>query len=166
MTGASNVKLLPPPKWLLEGFTDPTIEILCDYTRACVAHATAAKDAEIEALRAEVNDYRENGASAVRFAPSSAHWSAELRRLFGSDARDGIDRLEERLRAAEQNAARWRFIRRKLSLTGNGNGTCAMQAINLPANISGWPEPGKVVEFCEEAIDAALGQGQGGSDDA
>src|SRR5690554_3724998 len=66
MTGASNVKLLPPPKWLLEGFTDPTIEILCDYTRACVAHATAAKDAEIEALRAEVGQEQDYAAGAAR----------------------------------------------------------------------------------------------------
>src|SRR5690606_26947371 len=58
MTGASNVKLLPPPKWLLEGFTDPTIERLCDYARANVAHATAPLQAEIEALRAEAIEWR------------------------------------------------------------------------------------------------------------
>lgn len=86
------------------------------YANACVSSATAEKDAEIdalrtrledtvrdstnkiEALRAEVEDYRENGASAVRFAPNSAHWSAELRRLFGDDAREGIEVLEQRLR--------------------------------------------------------------------
>jgi hypothetical protein len=54
------------------------------------------------------------------------------------------------------DAARWRYIRRKLCLTGNGDGTCAMQAINLPAAIQGWPEPGQVAEFCDAAIDAAL----------
>lgn len=55
------------------------------------------------------------------------------------------------------DAARWRFVRRKLCLTGNGDGTCAMQAINLPASIPGWPEPGSAVaEFCDAAIDAAL----------
>jgi len=59
-----------------------------------------------------LEDYKKNGAAAVRFAPSSAHWSNELRRLFGSDARDGIDRLEERLRAAEQDAARYRWLRK------------------------------------------------------
>lgn len=31
-----------------------------------------------------------------------------------------------------------------------------MQAINLPANIQGWPEPGQVAEFCDAAIDAAM----------
>lgn len=55
------------------------------------------------------------------------------------------------------DAARWRFVRRKLCLTGNGDGTCAMQAINLPASIHGWPEPGSAVaEFCDAAIDAAI----------
>lgn len=55
------------------------------------------------------------------------------------------------------DAARWRFVRRKLCLTGNGNGTCAMQAVNLPASIPGWPEPGSAVaEFCDAAIDAAI----------
>lgn len=55
------------------------------------------------------------------------------------------------------DAARWRFVRRKLCLTGNGDGTCAMQAINLPASIPGWPEPGSAVaEFCDAAIDAAI----------
>lgn len=55
------------------------------------------------------------------------------------------------------DAARWRFVRRKLCLTGNGDGTCAMQAINLPASIPGWPEPGSAVaEFCDAAIDTAI----------
>lgn len=59
------------------------------------------------------------------------------------------------------DAARWRFIRRKLCLTGNGNGTCAMYAINLPASIPGWPEPGPAVaEFCDAAIDAAMAKEQ------
>ncbi len=53
------------------------------------------------------------------------------------------------------DAERWRYVRRKLCLTGNGNGTCAMQAINLPETIQGWPEPGEVEEFCDAAIDAA-----------
>ncbi len=59
--------------------------------------------------------------------------------------------------ANARDAARWRFIRRKLCLTGNGDGTCAMHAINLPASIPGWPEPGPAVaEFCDAAIDAAI----------
>lgn len=60
----------------------------------------------------------------------------------GSDARD---------------AARWRYVRRKLCLTGNGDGTCGMQAINLPWSIPGWPDTSDdVVGFCEAAIDAAM----------
>lgn len=55
----------------------------------------------IRALLAERDDVLENGKQAVRWAPSSAHWSNELKRLFGEDAREGIDALEARLRAAQ-----------------------------------------------------------------
>ena len=75
------------------------------------------------------------------------------------DAIDEIDALQAEVEAQQQDkldAERWRYIRRKLCLTGNGNGTCAMQAINLPAAIQGWPEPGQVAEFCDAAIDAAM----------
>ncbi|MDX3986127.1 MAG: hypothetical protein QHC88_12825 [Achromobacter sp.] len=64
------------------------------------------------------------------------------------------------------DAQRWRFIRRKLCLTGNGDGTCAIHAINLPASVPGWPEPGPAVaEFCDAAIDAEISsqQGEGGA---
>jgi hypothetical protein len=67
-----------------------------------------------------------------------------------SVAEEAADALE----AALEDAERWRYIRRKLCLTGNGDGTCAMQAINLPAAIQGWPEPEQVAEFCDAAIDA------------
>jgi hypothetical protein len=60
-----------------------------------------------------------------------------------------------------RDAARWRFMRRKLCLTGNGDGTCSMHAINLPAAIPGWPEPGRVAEFCDASIDAAMTGGNG-----
>jgi len=86
------------------------------------------------------------------------------------DAAEHIDALEAELAALRERAGRarvvaagykadaerWRYIRRKLCLTGNGDGTCAMQAINLPAAIQGWPEPGQVAEFCDAAIDAAI----------
>ncbi|WP_052236186.1 hypothetical protein [Bordetella avium] len=78
---------------------------------------------------------------------------AALASAHAADARDALD------------AARWRFIRRKLCLCGNGDGTCAMHAINLPASIPGWPEPGDAVaEFCDAAIDAAIAaqQSKGG----
>lgn len=53
---------------------------------------------QLPALLDELEDYRANGAQAVRWAPSSAHWSTELERLFGDVAREGIDALEKRLR--------------------------------------------------------------------
>lgn len=55
----------------------------------------------IRALLAERDDVLENGKQAVRWAPSSAHWSNELKRLFGEDAREGIDALEDQLRTAQ-----------------------------------------------------------------
>ncbi|RIQ54220.1 hypothetical protein [Bordetella avium] len=70
-----------------------------------------------------------------------------------ADARDAKD------------AARWRFISRKLCLVGNRDGTCSMHAINLPGAIKGWPEPGDASgEFYDAAIDAAIAaqQGEGG----
>lgn len=39
-------------------------------------------------------------ACAVRWAPSSAYWSDQLRMYFGEDARKGIDALEKQLRDA------------------------------------------------------------------
>ena len=52
----------------------------------------------LAAVEAENDDLLENGKQAVRWAPSSAHWSNELKRLFGEDAREGINVLESRLR--------------------------------------------------------------------
>ena len=73
---------------------------------------------------------------------------------------DALEIHPERARDAE-DAARWRHIRRKLCLTGNGDGTCAMQAINLPGAIPGWPDPGKVAEFCDATIDGAIAAAKG-----
>ncbi len=79
-----------------------------DYIAACNPVA-------IRTLLDRLKDLESNGSQAVRWAPSSAHWSSELRRLFGADARDGIDALEQRLRDAEaenerlkSNAMQWR----------------------------------------------------------
>jgi len=73
---------------------------------------------------------------------------------------EGKQLCDERAQAVDlgqqHDAARWRYIRRKLCLTGNGDGTCTMQAINLPESITGWPESEKVAEFCDAAIDAEL----------
>lgn len=55
----------------------------------------SAVDERVE-HRAALDDMR----YAVRFAPSSAYWSAKLREFFGPDARSGIDALEKQLREA------------------------------------------------------------------
>lgn len=64
-------------------------------------YIAAANPETIRALLAERDDVLENGDQAVRWAPSSAYWSNELKRLFGEDAREGIDALEAQLRAAQ-----------------------------------------------------------------
>jgi hypothetical protein len=60
--------------------------------------------AENDALRAEVERLRTDGASAVRWAPGSAYWSEVLVELFGPDARKGIDVLETRWRKELERA--------------------------------------------------------------
>ena len=66
------------------------------------------------------------------------------------------NRLKAELAEAKKDAERWKYARRKMCFTGNGDGTCMMHGINLPAAIPGWPDPGKVEEFCDAAIDAAM----------
>lgn len=56
----------------------PKLEIVKHYARANVAHATAAKDAEIEALRAEREVI---GAEAVKYAEKSGRLEARAERL-------------------------------------------------------------------------------------
>ena len=65
-------------------------------------------------------------------------------------------RLKAELAEAKKDAERWKYARRKICFTDNGDGTCMMHGINLPAAIPGWPDPGKVAEFCDAAIDAAM----------
>ena len=64
--------------------------------------------------------------------------------------------LKAELAEAKKDAERWKYARRKICFTDNGDGTCMMHGINLPAAIPGWPDPGKVAEFCDAAIDAAM----------
>lgn len=66
------------------------------------------------------------------------------------------ERLKAEIAEAKKDAERWKYARRKICFTGNGDGTCMMHGINLPAAIPGWPDPGKVEEFCDAAIDAAM----------
>lgn len=70
-------------------------------------------------------------------------------------AADTLELHPDHVRNA-RDAERWRYIRRKLCLTGNGDGTCTMQAINLPDAIPGWPKVGAEAEFFDAAIDEAL----------
>ncbi len=70
--------------------------------------------------------------------------------------RDRADAAERRVGELEANDRRYRFLRRKLCVTGNGDGTCAMQAINLPHRIHGWPEHGEHEQFFDAAIDSYL----------
>lgn len=60
----------------------------------------------LEELQAEVERLRDDGASAVRWAPGSAYWSEVLVELFGPDARKGIDVLEARWRKEIERAER------------------------------------------------------------
>lgn len=76
----------------------PDVDTLMDELLPYQPDAVCEAEAENKRLRAEVEDYRTNGAGAVRFAPSSAYWSNELRRLFGDEARNGIEILESRYR--------------------------------------------------------------------
>lgn len=70
----------------------------------------------------------------------------------------GVVSAQRVTQADASDAERWRFIKRKLYLTGNGDGTCAMQALNLPARILGWPDVGElaIAQFLDTAIDAAI----------
>lgn len=95
-------------------------------------------------------------------AAASAATVAELRARADALAEElrhankGYVHELNRATALEADAARYRFLRRKLCVTGNGDGTCAMQAINLPHRIHGWPEHGEHEQFFDAAIDSYL----------
>lgn len=106
---------------------------------------------ELEILRAENEALRQQLASVVKERDEIA---AQARMLDCM-----VDERDEQLAAAlaaKKDAERWKYARRKICFTGNGDGTCMMHGINLPAAIPGWPDPGKVEEFCDAAIDAAM----------
>lgn len=82
-----------------------------------------------------------------------------MRWALAKELRDALSLIDASPKGGSEarDAARWRYVRRKLCLTGNGDGTCGMQAINLPGSIPGWPDTSDdVVDFCEAAIDAAM----------
>lgn len=76
---------------------------------------------------AELEAERDNIAWAVRFAPTSAHWSEMLKELLGPDAREGIDFLDHqlieartRIEALEAERDRLREELETLARLGNG----------------------------------------------
>ena len=77
--GNDTVPMLPLPAW--GGAQIIPDNLIRDYARANVAHATAAKDAEIEALRAEVRRLNfEVDAAAIYGDDRDAHYlQAETR---------------------------------------------------------------------------------------
>jgi hypothetical protein len=77
-----------------------TLQGVRNFARAIEQAATAPLLERIE----ELEDKLAEGAQAVRWAPSSAYWSNELRLIFGPEAREGIDTLEARLRKAQDAA--------------------------------------------------------------
>lgn len=56
---------------------------------------------KLAALEAEKEEIKQ----AIRWAPSSAHWSNVLIKLCGEDSRDGINALEKQLREAQATIA-------------------------------------------------------------
>lgn len=110
-----------------------------------------------------LEDFCEAGIDLEQFR-SSVNLAREVMKIAGAKyALPEFDRLLALIDASPKagsdarDAARWRYVRRKLCLTGNGDGTCGMQAINLPGSIPGWPDTSDdVVGFCEAAIDAAM----------
>ena len=106
---------------------------------------------ELEILRAENEALRQQLAAMTKERDEIAAQARMLDRMV--DEKD--DQLAAAL-AANKDAERWKYARRKICFTGNGDGTCMMHGINLPAAIPGWPDPGKVEEFCDAAIDAAV----------
>ena len=100
---------------------------------------------EIERLKAELELY----AAEMSAAKENGFYSTQELLMAYQNA-------EEELAEAKKDAERWKYARRKICFTGNGDGTCMMHGINLPAAIPGWPDPGKVAEFCDAAIDAAM----------
>lgn len=101
MKATSNVKLLPLPEPSGD-YTNPYDgDGLENYARANVAHATAAKDAEIEALRAEVADLRGKWSHAES---NLAACDSDLR-VFQQRAERLAEALREALALARDGAA-------------------------------------------------------------
>lgn len=84
----ADVELLPLPEGEAIGWTQAwSYDQMRSYARANVAHATAAKDAEIEALRAEVAEWK-RVAAAQGEAKARAERLAEALREVADDLDD------------------------------------------------------------------------------
>ena len=109
-----------------------------------------AEDAAETAKPWELWEFISFGMEDWQSLDSNPNWgfATEYRRKKMADPRD----------ADAQDAECWRFIRRKLCLSDNGDGTCSMQALNLPARILGWPDVGELAmaQFLDAAIYAAI----------
>ena len=87
--------LLPLPEWQGDFMTESEFrEEAHAYARANVAHATAARDAEVEALRAEVAEARDGW--------HMANGTADLAMKHRDAAEARAERLAEALRIAMQ----------------------------------------------------------------
>ena len=62
--------------------------------------------------------------------------------------------LRQQVEGMRENDARYRWLRRKICFTGNGDGTSSMCAINLP-DAKGFPQEGQHHAFIDAAIDLA-----------
>ena len=129
----TDIKMLPLPKWLLEGFTDPTIEKLTVYARAVAEHLTrslthelanaeCALDAEraerkkavavIEALQSITREYQKQ---LVHAEARAQELQAEVRRQKGQIkrmAREEYDMIQ-RHKDTEARAEFYRTERNK-----------------------------------------------------
>lgn len=118
----TDIKLLPLPKWLLEGFTDPTIERLCDYTRANVEHYVKELQEEVARVRGLWGDAEILG---HKLYDQNAAKDAEIEALRAEVAkRDGIDPWAVLLRAQEAEARAERLAEALQKLAAHVRPTC------------------------------------------
>lgn len=110
MKATSNVELLPLPKRLYALLEYEARARVRDYVRANVAHATSAKDAKIEALRAEVAALKSaseaTNSACIRWADDAV---AQEDRAMIAEAR--AERLAEELLETREDAERYRCLR-------------------------------------------------------
>lgn len=110
-----------------------------EYVRAGIYDQIVAERDHLRERVAELEAERREIKHAVKFAPSSAHWSEELKRLLGADARSGIDALERNHRDSIQHikAQAIREAANKLCAIRDGSMFCKLvsfEELNEHAN--------------------------------